>query len=159
MDQVWEHSRNLCDTLLGISKILKKDGRLILSIPNSNGWGVRFFGKKWINWHIPYHLQHFSKRSIELSVEKSGLKIETIITITSSEWLYYQWLHLVTYPNKEGEKSYFWSSTVNKNISLSKKILLKGLSIIHKLKINHFITRLFDFIGMGDNYLTIMRKK
>ncbi len=156
MDQVIEHVTNPIDVLKGINSILKSDAICVLSTPSSNGWGAKVFGKRWINWHTPYHLQHFSRQSVELIAKEAGFEIESIKTVTSSEWLYYQWIHVFTFP-KAGEKSIFWGSD-SQGKSIFKKIILKLLSIIHKTKINHILTRLFDGMGMGDNYIIILRK-
>lgn len=78
MDQVIEHVTNPLDILTGINSILKPNGICILSTPNSNGWGAKIFGKKWINWHAPYHLHHFSKQSIEILSKRAGFEIESI---------------------------------------------------------------------------------
>jgi 2-polyprenyl-3-methyl-5-hydroxy-6-metoxy-1,4-benzoquinol methylase len=155
MDQVIEHVTDPLATIRGIAKVLKIGGMAILSTPNAHGWGARLFGRRWINWHAPYHIQHFSSSSMRIAAGQAGLSVEKAKTITSSEWLYYQWIHLLTYP-KNGEPSAFWSphGTRSKKI----KILLKVLSYVHRTKIDHIITRFFDAIGIGDNYLYILRK-
>lgn len=156
MDQVIEHVTDPMDTVTGIASILKPGGHAILSTPNSNGVGGFLFGKKWINWHAPYHLQHFSKKSLTLAAQNAGLEIESIKTVTSSEWLHYQWLHLITFP-KLGEKSIFWNPK-SKKISTKQKIIMKLLRFLHKIKVNHILTRLFDAIGIGDNTIIILKK-
>lgn len=155
MAQVIEHVVNPVETMQGISRILKKGGRLIISTPNSGGWGAKIFKRRWINWHAPYHLQHFSIFSMKIAAAKSGLIVEKDSTITNSEWLHYQWCHLVTYP-RMGVPSGFWSP-IGK-LSILQKATLFILNIIHKSKVNHLITRLFDFVHMGDNFLFILRK-
>ena len=159
MDQVLEHTVNPIEVLSDISKITKTNGTVIITIPNPNGWGVKLFGRRWINWHIPYHLQHFSKRSIYLSAEKSGFSIQMIKTQTASEWLHYQWMSLITYPNI-GEKSVFWDGKARDVNKFSiKYILFAFFTLIHRLKINHIITRLFDAVGLGDSYTIILKKR
>lgn len=157
MDQVLEHTRNPIETMQGISKILKENGKVVISLPNSNGWGAKVFGKRWINWHTPYHLQHFSEKSIEIIAKKANFDVVSFKTITSSEWLYYQWLSLVSFP-KLGEKSSFWSVSKPKK-SFGIKMIYNLLSIIHRMKINHVITRFFDALGYGDNYIIILKRK
>lgn len=141
----------------GIAKILKKDGVAIISIPNSNGWGARVFKKRWINWHTPYHLQHFSKNSIYKIAEKANLEVVSLKTITSSEWLHYQWMSIISFP-KLGEESAFWGYSKQER-RFSMKVLHRLLLMMHKIKINHVITRFFDAIGYGDNYIFVLRKK
>jgi SAM-dependent methyltransferase len=155
MDQVMEHVTDPLETLRGITRILKPGGAVIVSTPNANGWGAKVFGSRWINWHAPYHIHHFSIRSMKFATERAGLILEKTRTITSSEWLHYQWNHLVTYPAM-GTPSGFWSP--NHALSRKEKAWIQILSIIHLSKINHLVTRVFDTLGSGDNYLFIFRK-
>jgi len=159
MDQVLEHTVNPIEILSGISKIIKSNGTVIITIPNPNGWGAKLFGRRWINWHIPYHLQHFSKKSVQLSAEKSGFDIQTIKTVTTSEWLHYQWMSLIAYPDL-GEKSVFWDGRVRSLSKFSIKYVgFAFFTLLHKIKVNHIVTRLFDSIGLGDSYIIILKKK
>lgn len=155
MDQVIEHVVNPAETLRGIATVLKPGGIAIFSTPNANGWGAKIFGRQWINWHAPYHLQNFSKKSMHIAAVQAGLRMERICTITSSEWLHYQWYHILTIP-KMGEASSFWLPTGK--FTRKERLLFKMLSYLHRLKINHLITRLFDALGVGDNYLFFLRK-
>lgn len=155
MDQVLEHVMSPVETLIGIHRILKPGGHAIFSTPNPNGWGAKAFRRRWMNWHAPYHIQFFSDKSLTMAVERSGLLMEKCLTVTSSEWLYYQWVHLITYP-QAGQPSGFWSPKAR--LKISEKIFIKLIYLAHKLKINHLITRLFDLLKLGDNYLVFLRK-
>ncbi|MDR4508961.1 MAG: class I SAM-dependent methyltransferase [Candidatus Brocadiaceae bacterium] len=155
MAQVIEHVTDPIATLKGIARILKPGGAVVLSMPNSNGWGAKIFRRMWINWHIPYHIQHFSFKSIRIAAERSSLILDKAQTITSSHWLYYQWLHIVNYPS-ESQPSAFWSPKIAP--TFWQKIVMKFLSYVHMTKINHTITRVFDFFGMGDNLLVVLKK-
>lgn len=157
MDQVIEHLTNPIEILKGMKTVLKDDGYIVLSTPNANGWGARFFGKRWINWHTPYHLQFFSKKSLVNMVDELGLEIENIKTITNSRWLNYQWIHSIYFP-KEGDKSLFWSYR-NLEVPYKHKIIFKLFSFFHRFGFDYLLTRFFDAIGFGDNYLIILRKK
>ena len=156
MDQVLEHVTDPLSTLRGIARILKPGGIAILSLPNAKGWGAKIFGRRWINWHAPYHLQFFSRHSMRLAAEQAGLVAADAKTITNSEWLYYQWIHLVTYP-KSGEPSRFWSPN-HDGLTLLQRRILRVLGIMHRMKINHFLTRVFDGIGLGDNFVMVLKK-
>ena len=160
MDQVMEHVTDPVATLEGISRILKSDGKVILTLPNAHGWGAKVFGKKWINWHAPYHLQFFSKSSMQRMAKKAGLEVESVKTITASPWLHYQWMHLLTYPELHQQSDFWAKSACGKGADLSvvTKIIMRLLGWIHKTKLNHLITRLFDGLGLGDSYVFILRK-
>lgn len=155
MSQVIEHVVDPVQTLTGIGKVLKRGGVAILSTPNASGWGAKVFRQRWINWHAPYHLQFFTVESMRLAAQKSGLVLERTTTITPSAWLHFQWVHLLTCP-EEGRASIFW--TPGGRWSTPQKIMLRGLLILHRLKINHLITRFFDALGIGDNRVYFLRK-
>jgi len=158
MDQVIEHVTDPIATLMGVEKVLKQDGCLLLAVPNPQGWGAKLFGERWINWHAPYHLHHYSVSSMTAVAEQTGFHIDKIKTVTSSNWLYYQWKHLITYPNI-GESSEFWACKKFKDYTNTKKGLLVMAWLTHKLKFNHLITRVFDMMGIGDSRLFFLSKK
>jgi hypothetical protein len=89
------------------------------------------------------------------AAEKAGLAVEKSMTVTSSDWLHYQWAHLVTRPGI-GEASPFWAAAKRKTRAQS--VGLRAFSILHRSKLNHVVTRLFDGIGLGDNRLYFLRK-
>lgn len=155
LDQVIEHVTDPIETLKGIARILKPGGMAIVSTPNANGWGAQLFGRFWINWHAPYHLQHFSVKSMSIAAEKAGLNVKSYKTLTSSEWLLYQWMHLLTLPVMT-KPSQFWSPKATRGLIY--KMIQWILNQIHRTKINHFLTRLFDALGVGDNGLFIVTK-
>jgi len=156
MDQVIEHLADPLKALGDIYTILKKNGHLILATPNSNGWGACLFGARWLSWHTPYHINLFSLESITHAAQKTGFSVEKTMTITSSDYLHMQWGHLFL-RSEPGKKSVFWNSDipVNKWQSLTLKIL----HIIYKYKFDYPMTRLFDALNTGDNYLFFLRKK
>lgn len=156
MDQVIEHVTDPLSTLRGVARILKPGGTVILSTPNASGWGANIFGQRWINWHTPYHVQFFSKHSMRLAAEQAGMVVAEVKTITNSEWLFFQWVHLVMYP-KLGEPSSFWSPN-KERLTVSQKLGIKILSLINKTKINHLLTRVFDCLGYGDNFVFVLKK-
>lgn len=157
MDQVIEHVTDPLSTLRGVARILKPGGTVILSTPNAGGWGAKIFGRRWINWHAPYHVQFFSRRSMRIAAEQAGLVVAEVKTITNSEWLSYQWIHLVMYP-KPGEPSRFWTPNHHERTLLEWRIL-RVLELMHRIKINHLLTRFFDSLDLGDNYVFVLKKQ
>jgi methionine biosynthesis protein MetW len=156
MNQVIEHVPEINQTFWEISKVLKSGGTCVLSTPNANSWGSRFFGKKWLNWHAPYHQQFLSKNSVLELCKKNGFTLESIETITRSEWLMYQFLHLVNYPI-QGTPSTFWAPYAIRRTGVQ-RVLQKLIAGTWFLLIPQLITRFFDTLGIGDNYLIVIRK-
>lgn len=155
MDQVVEHLVNPIKTLKEIYRILKPGGILALTTPNATGFGAHFFGKKWINWHVPYHLHHFSRKSLQHAARQSGFRITKIRTLTSSSWLYFQWMHSLDIPTP-GCPSTFWSP--HAQVDGGHKQIKRFYRLLHKLFIDRILTRIFDLLGIGDNWLVIMVK-
>lgn len=157
MDQVIEHVQDPVKTLQGIAQVLKPGGTAILGTPNPQGWGAKIFGRRWINWHTPYHLQFFSLGSMRAASERAGLELVRTVTVTPSAWLHFQWIHLLNFPAR-GERSPFWAATSGVRYGRWRGRFLRVLMKLDALKVNHLVTRVFDALGVGDSRLFILRK-
>jgi len=158
MDQVIEHLQDPVSQIKDIYGILKPGGILIISTPNSNSLTAKLLREKWLHWHVPYHLHFFSKHSISLLAEKTGFKLIKCKTITEYSWLRMQLIHLFNYPSA-GERSLYWSDSLIKNKSFKPRSL--STKLIDKLtgyNIIHIFNKLFDLLGVGDNYLIVLMK-
>jgi 2-polyprenyl-3-methyl-5-hydroxy-6-metoxy-1,4-benzoquinol methylase len=155
LDQVLEHSTDPRSLLKGVAKVLRQGGHAILTTPNASGLGVRVFGRYWLHWHCPYHVQFFTRRSLQITAESAGLQVVGRRTITSSEWLNYQWLHLLTYP-RPGEPSTFWTSSGRPRLIY--RALHRAAGVLHRLRVNHLLTRLLDALNLGDNQVLFLRR-
>jgi SAM-dependent methyltransferase len=156
LDQVLEHLIDPLKSLKEITKVLKDDGFVIISIPNAKGWGCTLFRRKWINWHIPYHLHLFSKNSITKALRESGLEVHMLKTITCSDWLFSQFLHFITIPQFRN-KSIFWNGRLE-DANRKQKILIRIVFYLKKAKVFDILTRFFDMLGLGDNLLIVAKK-
>lgn len=155
MDQVIEHVVDPVATLTGVASVLHGGGTLVATTPNASGALARLFGRRWINWHTPYHLHFFSPASLALAAEQAGFSVVKHETITSSEWLSYQWIHLLTAP-PEGTASPFWTG---RRGSLQERATIKALRLAHRTGIDHMVTRVCDSLGAGDNFVVQLRRR
>ncbi|WP_214187384.1 class I SAM-dependent methyltransferase [Geobacter hydrogenophilus] len=155
LDQVIEHLSDPIAALSGVARILKPGGMVIISTPNAAGWGAKFFGRRWINWHAPYHVNFFSRKSIRVAAARAGLDFVGGVTITSSDWLHFQWSHLFAIPPM-GTPSIFWTPSADKDFT--KRAALRLLEKFHQTGINHITTRFFDAVGVGDNFVFKLSK-
>jgi 2-polyprenyl-3-methyl-5-hydroxy-6-metoxy-1,4-benzoquinol methylase len=155
LDQVIEHTADPVGFLRGAASLLRAGGQAVLSTPNSRGLGARLFGRRWVHWHVPYHLHQFCCGSIERMAGAAGLDIVSLRTLTASVWLHYQWLHLAALP-PPGQPSAFWDPA-RAGRSLPRGAQRKAVRA-QALRLNHLATRAADALGLGDNFLCVLRK-
>lgn len=157
--QVIEHEPTPKEFLKSIKNKIKPNGRVILSFPNYNGLYKYFFRKKWLNWHVPYHLNFFSKKSFLLLAKQSGFKVKKINTITPNLWTVLQTLMLLK-KSDEGVPSIFWKKSNQSFKNKTKKMEAKRN--IHSTLLTIFmvlitpINRIIDFLGLGESYVVII---
>jgi 2-polyprenyl-3-methyl-5-hydroxy-6-metoxy-1,4-benzoquinol methylase len=149
MDQVIEHAPDPVDFLRQVTRVMKSSAKLCMTTPNAGGWGARFFGNKWIHWHTPYHLNLFTRRSMKLALDKAGLKLIASSSITSSNWLGYQWRHNVTFPERS-TPSKFWTKGIADDAN-QETHFPQWIEFCQRWKLHILTTRFMDALGIGDN--------
>ena len=87
LSNVLEHSIDPKRMLYHVFRILKPGGQVWISCPNNRSWLRYLFGRYWINWHVPFHLFHFSRKTIEQLLERCGFEINKIKFATPSHWM------------------------------------------------------------------------
>lgn len=152
--QVLEHTDKPVAFVRMCEKRLRPGGKLILSFPNINSWGRKLFGRNWLHWHAPYHLNHFSKKSIEEMAQRVGLKIEKLVTITPNMWTNLQIRRLVQKPEM-GERDWFWDGKIEKN-----RKQIRGVNwlarVFRWLEEYNLINRVIDVLGGGESFLVTL---
>ena len=74
-----EHMPNPKDILRKVNKILKTGGNLIITVPNVDSFGARYFKQFWLGWDPPRHLYAFSLRTLKKMLQAvDGFKIKRI---------------------------------------------------------------------------------
>lgn len=156
LDQVAEHVADPQAMFVAVAKVLKPGGFAIVTTPNARSIGARIFGQKWLNWHVPYHVQFYSRKSLKLAASQAGLRVQELRTVTASSWQLYQWYHAMAFPAR-GERHEFWNTyeiRKKKRISLI-RILVR---LLRDLNMYTWMSRLFDVLGMGDNFVIVLQK-
>ena len=87
LSNVLEHALDPRLMLTQIHQLLGDSGVLWISCPNSESWLRRLFGRHWINWHVPYHIVHFSGPRLVRLVEESGYQAEENHQATPALWV------------------------------------------------------------------------
>lgn len=87
LSNVLEHALDPRRMLAHIGRLLAAGGALWVSCPNSESWLRRLFGRHWINWHVPYHISHFSAATLKALLDETGFKAEETRHATPALWV------------------------------------------------------------------------
>ena len=87
LSNVLEHSLEPQRMLSDVHRILGRGGQVWISCPNSQSWLRRAFGRSWINWHVPFHISHFSAKTMRQLLEQTGFVDIEIEDITPALWV------------------------------------------------------------------------
>ncbi len=85
--QVLEHVRDPLAVLECLAPCLRADGAVYVVVPNADSLWRQVFGADWVHWHVPFHLHHFTRASLELLLAQAGLRLRRLETVTPGEWL------------------------------------------------------------------------
>jgi len=75
INHVLEHIDNPHEIIIEMKRILKKEGTLIIDIPNTKSAAKKIFCKNWLALDVPRHLFNYSDRNIKFLLEKNGFKV------------------------------------------------------------------------------------
>jgi SAM-dependent methyltransferase len=87
LSNVLEHSLDPAQMLRDVRRILKPGGQVWISCPNSGSWLRSCFGRYWINWHVPFHIVHFSSHTLAKVLTEAGFSTVQTRQITPSLWV------------------------------------------------------------------------
>lgn len=72
---VLEHIPDLNSTLETLIQKLSNDGKLLIAVPNQKSYDARYYNSFWAAYDVPRHLYHFNTETMDLLLNKHGLKI------------------------------------------------------------------------------------
>jgi len=87
LSNVLEHAPDPKKVLLNVRGNLNAGGQLWISCPNSRSWLRRVFGRSWINWHVPFHISHFSTETLQRLLTDAGFQNVETQQITPALWV------------------------------------------------------------------------
>ena len=164
LNQVLEHVPDPSLMLVRLRSRLKSEGRIILVFPNVDSFWRKLFRNSWINWHIPYHLHHFSYKSFKRMTERLGYQVRSVRTITPNLWTILQIRSSLIRVNR-GDPSPIWAVSASSSGEQGDAELIKfRLSHIFRelarlaLKFGlilpiPLLNRLVDMTGYGDSVM------
>ncbi len=160
LSQVLEHIHRPHELLIALKDSLKDTGQLILGVPNIDSRLRKKYAGRWLNWHVPYHINHFSVESIKRLVAGSGYKIRSIRTYTPNMWVLLQ-QKMLRYPLKEGYRvPFFNGESEPAEYQAADRLMARVQSrILRFLPLDVLFLRAIDFMGAGESLLIIIEKK
>ena len=78
---VMEHIPDFVDKAKRLSALLKKDGILMIAVPNYESPDAVKYGSVWAGYDVPRHLSHFSKSTMRRLLVNSSLKLISTIPL------------------------------------------------------------------------------
>lgn len=79
MWHVLEHVHTLHEYIEIFQKILKKDGALIIAVPNYTSADATHYKEHWAAYDVPRHLYHFSPKSMQVLMAQHGFQVAKML--------------------------------------------------------------------------------
>ena len=162
LNQVIEHVPDPVALLELVRGRLRPGGKVVLAFPNADSLNKRVSGRQWINWHVPYHLHHYNKKSFALIAKRAGYDVVGVRSITPNLWTILQ-LRAFGDDTVEGQPSTAWTSSgpsVPKEASFAmrwkNRFASRATGLAHGLI--GPVNRMVDKLGMSDSLLVELRK-
>jgi len=159
---VLEHLPDPSGTLKKARLLLRKDGFLLIEVPNFHSFEAKIFRSKWVGISAPLHLYHFTPRTLRMMLKSCGLipmevgfiPEQTKYVAGYSESLRYCLMDLGLYPSRRKSEDL-------KNGEAGCTSSSSWLSFLHLLEYRIFsrVAYFMDKIGRGLNLLAVARRK
>lgn len=87
LSNVLEHAPDPRAMLAHVARILAPDGEVWISLPNVESAMAKLCGRDWINWHVPFHIVHFSSTRLEKLLAEAGFEVKASRNVTPALWV------------------------------------------------------------------------
>ena len=160
---VLEHLHDPCETLKRVYSLLKKDGFLLIEVPNFGSFEARFFKSKWNGISAPLHLYHFTPETLKNMLNYCGfdplefgfIPEQTKYVAGYSESLRYCLMDLGMYPSRGQLEE------VGDEKDVGDSVKSRWNNLLHLMEFLSFygISVLMDKTGLGSNLLAVAEKE
>jgi 2-polyprenyl-3-methyl-5-hydroxy-6-metoxy-1,4-benzoquinol methylase len=117
LSNVLEHALDPRDMLRHVKRILARGGQAWISLPNVNSALAARYGAAWVNWHVPFHIVHFSKDRLHRLLTEEGFEILDSKAITPALWVAQSWI------------AHRWRKDMNAVVRLQRKAPLVAMAM------------------------------
>lgn len=165
LNQVIEHVPDPGMLLDRLRSRIRTGGRIVLVFPNAGSLWCRVSGERWINWHVPYHLHHFSRDGFVRLAMRCGYRVRSMRSITPNLWTILQ-MRASRLRVRLGEPSPMWvvsalpAETVEAQTAMTtairrwtlRRLARRGVLAGLMLPIS-LVNRIVDGTGWGDSLM------
>lgn len=78
---VLEHIHDLNGSLGLFHKLLRKNGVIVVAVPEYKSYDATFYGDDWAAWDVPRHLSHFEEKTLSALFMKKGFRLERTLPL------------------------------------------------------------------------------
>lgn len=71
---VLEHVDDPCLVIKECSRLLNKNGQIVVKVPNFDSWQSKLMKSNWFHLDVPRHLYHFNKAGLKKIIEDNNLQ-------------------------------------------------------------------------------------
>lgn len=102
MWHVLEHVDDLNGTIETLKKILKKNGTLLIALPNCSSHDAIVYKEYWAAYDVPRHLYHFTPKDVVNLFEKHDMKLQQLLPM----WFDSFYIAMLSEKHKYGKTNY-----------------------------------------------------
>lgn len=127
-----EHDYTPLENLNYLKSIAKPCTTLVIEIPNFDSESRKKYGKNWAGWHTPRHISLFSPDNVTLLLEKSGWKVNQLLTYGTMDPYLLYWMSEMEQKGIQWDKSMedeFWKFMLGMVLFMPKKWMEKRSSL------------------------------
>ena len=132
MWHVLEHVPNLEIQIKELKRLVKRNGTIIIAVPNFKSYDANYYGKFWAAFDVPIHFWHFSKTAIQLLFEKENIKLEKVLPMKFDSF----YVSLLSEKYKKGKMNFVKAIWIGLVSNWKAKSSLEYSSHIYVLKNN-----------------------
>lgn len=100
---VLEHVPDLEAYIKKLKKLLKKEGTLLVAVPNYKSYDAIYYKRHWAAFDVPRHLWHFSKKSIKRLFSDVDMNLDCVLPM----WFDSFYVSMLSEKHKKGKINFF----------------------------------------------------
>lgn len=127
---VLEHLPDLNTQINLLKSLLKKDGTLIIAVPNYKSYDAQYYKEFWAAYDVPRHLWHFSQKSIITLFSRIHMKVEKVLPMKFDAY----YVSLLSEKYKNGKMNFIKAFFIGLRSNIKARTSKEYSSLIYIIK-------------------------